>query len=488
MKLADAALPAENSPTGNVVPLRAARMRRADREFLPAALEIIETPASPAGRAVAATLIAFFLIALAWAIVGRIDIIAIAQGKIVSLGRIKVIQPLETGMVTAIRVRDGDRVKEGDVLVEFDHTASTSERNRIRHDYLRSRLDVARLTALRAGFGTASGTGEFVAPDNAPAYEIARTKAFMMAQAEQQAAKIAALDQQIAQKVAEADEITAIIAKLNAGLPLIAETADVREKVMKMQFGNRIAHLEAQLKLTEQRHDLIVQERRAVESVAARKALESQREQTRAEYARGIMTDLAEAEPKAAQFAEDLAKAEKRMQDQVLRAPIGGTVQQLALHTIGGVVTPAQALMMVVPADSGIEIEAMVPNKDIGFVHDGDGVEIKVDTFNFTRYGLLHGKVITVSQDAVTRDKSANPNNSDRQSNQTDRSSEPPGQELLYAARVSLDKSSMIIDDRLVGLAPGMAVTVEIKTGQRRVIEYLLSPLLRYKQESLRER
>jgi hemolysin D len=494
MKPAEAAAPVEavapaKNPPDNVVPLRrGARMRSAEREFLPAALEIMETPASPAGRAIAGSLIAFFLIALAWSVFGRIDIIATAQGKIVPVGRVKVIQPLETGMVTAIHIRDGDRVSAGDLLVELDRVASTSERNRIRHDYLRSRLDVARLTALRAGLDASAGVGEFAPPEDAPAYEVARTRASMMAQAEQQSAKIAALDQQIAQKVAEAEEIAAVTAKLRAGLPLIEETADVREKVMKMQFGNRIAHLDAQLKLSEQRHDLIVQERRAVESVAARKALESQREQTRAEYARAIMTELAEAEPKAAQFAEDLVKADKRMQDQVLRAPIDGTVQQLALHTIGGVVTPAQALMVVVPTGAGVEIEAMVLNKDIGFVHDGDDAEIKIDTFNFTRYGLLRGKVITVSQDAMMRDKPANQNNGERQPGQSARTSEPPGQELLYATRVSLDKTSMKIDDRMVELTPGMAVTVEIRTGQRRVIEYLLSPLLRYKQESLRER
>ena len=300
---------------------------------------------------------------------------------------------------------------------------------------------------------------------------------------------MSALDQQIAQKVAEAEEIAAVIAKLNAGLPLVAEVADVREKVMKMQFGNRIAHLDAQLKLSEQRHDLIEQERRAVESLAARRALEAQRDQARAEYVRGIMTELTEAEPKVAQFAEDLVKAEKRMQDQILRAPIDGTVQQLALHTIGGVVTPAQTLMVVVPTSAGIEIEAMIPNKDIGFVRDGDDAEIKIDTFNFTRYGLLHGKVVSVSQDAVIREKPTNAGGSDRQlSGLAARSGEPPGQELIYAARISLDKTSMQIDNRVVELAPGMAVTVEIKTGKRRVIEYLLSPLLRYKQESLRER
>jgi hemolysin D len=242
--------------------------------------------------------------------------------------------------------------------------------------------------------------------------------------------------------------------------------------------------------LTDLRHDLKLQQRRAVEVVAARQALEWQREQTRAEYVRGVMTELVDAESKAAQSAEDLVKAEKRIQDQTLRAPIDGTVQQLVLHTIGGVVTPAQVLMVVVPADSGIEIEAMVLNKDIGFVHDGDPAEIKVDTFNFTKYGLLRGKVISVSQDAIVRDRPSAPTTTtaDRQTGQSARSSEPPGQELLYAARITLDHTKMQIDDRLVELSPGMAVTVEIKTGERRIVEFLLSPLLRYKQESLRER
>lgn len=478
-----------DNPATNVVPMprRPVRSRRDEREFLPAALEIVETPASPLGRAIAGTLIAFFLIAVAWACLGHIDIIATAQGKIVPVGRVKVIQPLEAGEVTAIHVRDGDRVREGQVLIELDRTVSVSERNRVRHDLLRARLDVARLVALRGGLD-AGRPLDFVPPADAPAYEIARTRAAMLAQAEQQSAKLSALDQQIAQKAAEAEAIAATTAKLEAGLPIIAETAAVREKVMQMQYGNRIAHLDAQLKLSEQRHELLVQSRRAAESAAARQALEWQREQTRAEYARAIMTELAEIEPKAAQFAEDLIKAEKRVQAQILRAPLDGTVQQLALHTIGGVVTPAQALMVVVPADAGIEVEAMVPNKDIGFVRDGDPAEIKIDTFNFTKYGLLHGEVLGVSRDAVMRDKPAGQGANDRQAGQTARTSEPPGQELLYAARVSLDRTQMEIDGRLVNLAPGMAVTVEIKTGHRRIVEYLLSPLLRYKQESLRER
>ena len=165
-------------------------------------------------------------------------------------------------------------------------------------------------------------------------------------------------------------------------------------------------------------------------------------------------------------------------------------VQQLAVHTIGGVVTPAQQLMIIVPAESRLEVEAMVSNRDIGFVSADQTADIKIDTFNFTRYGLLHGKITNVSQDAIVRDK---PPMSDRSSNGSKSgalpdSSEPNGQELLYSARVSLDETQMQVDDKLVNLAPGMAVTVEIKTGTRRIIEYLMSPLLRHRQESLRER
>ena len=171
----------------------------------------------------------------------------------------------------------------------------------------------------------------------------------------------------------------------------------------------------------------------------------------------------------------------------MLTAPVDGVVQQLAVHTVGGIVTPAQALAVVVPADSHIEIEAMVSNRDIGFVHAGQEAEIKIDTFSFTRYGLLNGKVLSVSQDAITRDKPQDKSDAKTPGAEST-SSEPKGQEMNYAARVSLDRTQMQVEDRLVNLSPGMAVTVEIKTGTRRIISYLLSPVLRYKQEVLRER
>jgi hemolysin D len=180
-------------------------------------------------------------------------------------------------------------------------------------------------------------------------------------------------------------------------------------------------------------------------------------------------------------------KAEQRTSLQSLKAPIDGMVQQLAIHTIGGVVTPAQMLMMVVPTESRLEIEAMISNRDIGFVEVGQDAAIKIDTFNFTRYGLLQGKVLVISQDAITRNKSPD-RTADVPGGAATASSEPRGQELLYAARISVDRTQMEIENKRVNLSPGMAVTVEIKNGSRSIISYLLSPLLRYKQESLRER
>jgi hemolysin D len=163
-------------------------------------------------------------------------------------------------------------------------------------------------------------------------------------------------------------------------------------------------------------------------------------------------------------------------------------VQQLAIHTVGGVVTPAQQLMVIVPGDSHLEAEAMISNRDIGFVSAGQPAEVKIDTFNFTRYGLLHGTVVSVSQDAIVRDKPNAKQGDAKSGGALSDTSEPEGQELLYSARISLEETQMQVEDKMVNLAPGMAATVEIKTGTRRIIEFLMSPLLRYRHESLRER
>ena len=249
------------------------------------------------------------------------------------------------------------------------------------------------------------------------------------------------------------------------------------------ETGSKASYLEILQAYVESQHELAVQKSRLQESAAAVAAITEARAQTAAEFRRTLFSELVEAERKASGLSEDLVKATQRTQLQALTAPVDGAVQQLTVHTIGGVVTPAQALLVVVPSDSHLEVEAMLSNRDIGFVHPGQDVEVKVDTFPFTRYGLIHGRVVSVSQDAITRDKPA-----EKAPSLDNTSSEPKGQELVYSARISLDRTQMQVEENLVNLSAGMAVTVEIKTVSRAVITYLLSPLLRYKQESLRER
>jgi hemolysin D len=456
-------------------------------QFLPAALEILETPASPVGRAVAGTIMAFFLVALAWGAVGKVDIIATASGKIVPSARTKTIQPLETGIVQAIHVRDGDHVSAGQILIELNGTVTNAERSRAGHDLLSAQLDVARLSALRAVLDN-DAPPRLDPPSAANTNEIERTRAGMMAQSAEQAAKLASIVQQIEQKDAETESINAAVAKIDASMPFVEETATIRRKAMAIEYGNRIAYLDAQTRLVELQNERLIQQRKLNESAAARQALERQLDQARGAYARQLFTDLTEAERKVGELTQDVVKAERKASEQVLRAPIDGTVQQLATHTVGGVVSPAQQLMLVVPSDSVLEAEAMISNRDIGFINDGQAAEVKIDTFNFTRYGLIQGKVVSISRDAIVKDKPQDPSARAKGGGALSDSSEPAGQELLYSARIALDRADILIDNKIVPLSPGMAVTVEIKTGSRRLLEYLMSPVLRYRQESLRER
>lgn len=456
-----------------------------ETEFLPGALEIVERPPAPASRYIAASILLFFVVALLWATLGSVDIIATAPGKIVPTGRTKIIQPLESGVVHAIHVQDGQKVKAGDVLIEIDTTISAAERDRLKNDTMQALLDSARLKAALNLDGDPMAS--FAAPEGATDTQITLQKKLLANQVDEIRAKLSNLDHQIAQNTGNCDAVASTITKIKESIPYLQKRAEARKSLLDKGYGSKLDYLTIEQDLVEHQQELQVQKGRLAEAEGELAAHKAERTEAEDEYKHGNLKDLADAEQKAASLHDQLVQAAQKYRLQTLESPVDGTVQQLAVHTEGGVVTPAQALMSIVPADSHLEIEAMISNKDIGFVHEGEEAEIKIDTFDFTRYGLIHGKVQSVSQDAIVREKPTDKTGDQRRTGDETQDSQPEGQELVYSTRVSLDKSQMQVDDRLVRLTPGMAVTVEIKTGSRRVIEYLLSPLLRHKQQAMRE-
>jgi hemolysin D len=355
----------------------------------------------------------------------------------------------------------------------------------VKSDLISAELDIARLRAAIAA--DINPAADLTPPAGASQRLVEMHRQFLASQKAEHAAKLAEIDRQLAQKDAERETIAATIAKFNATIPLLQERVDVRKYLYDKAIGTKIIYLTEFQDLVGQQHDVLVQQSRLREAEAAAAGLTQAKFKVEAEYRHTLYDNLAKAEQRAGGLAQDVIKGEQKAKQQILTAPVDGVVQQLAVHTIGGIVTPAQTLAALVPLDANLEIEAMVLNRDIGFIVPGQSVAIKIDTFNFTRYGLLDGRVLSISRDAITRDRHEDRAN-DQSAGAESASSEPRGQELLYAARVNLDRSVMEVEGRPVQLSPGMAVTVEIKTGSRRIISYLLSPLMRYNQEVLRER
>ena len=289
------------------------------------------------------------------------------------------------------------------MLIELDPTVNAAERDHLRNDLLAEQLNIARLrAALAAGDDPVA---DFTPPADADPALLSTQRQLLLNQVTEHRAKIAALARQQAQKEAEQATTAATIHKLETTIPVIQQRVDIRKTLMDKELGSKLTYFETLQLLVEQQEELSVQKSHLHAAEAAAAAIRETRGQAEAEYRRTLSDELAKAEQKANGLTQDLIKAEQKTKLQLLTAPVDGVVQQLAIHTVGGVVTPAQALLVVVPSDSRLEIEAMISNRDIGFVQPGQEAEIKIDTFNFTRYGLLHGQVLSVSQDAIIRDR-----------------------------------------------------------------------------------
>lgn len=432
--------------------------------FLPAHLELVETPVNPLPKYTVRIIIVIFIVALLWACFGKLDIVAVATGKTVPSGRTKIIQPLESGVVSAIHVRDGEYVKAGQLLVDLDAVGTHADATKANSAFSSSQGSYARYQALLNSLDASEVPKPFSFEGSRQEIETQNR----LVQSEYQAftAKRNALKGQLTQRRAELDTTQTLIRSLQETTLLAqARSKDMKDLVEKKYIA-RHDYLTVEQQRIEAEQNLATQRSRVFELQAAIAAQGNELDSMVAEFRRQTTEGLRQSNEQSRQLGADVIKAKRRDQLMHIVAPVDGTVQQLAIHTVGGVVTPAQPLMAVVPEGEGLEVEALVLNKDIGFVHKGQTATIKIESFPYTRYGYIDGVVESVSHDAMQDEQLG----------------------LVYQARVKLKKSELIVEGAKVRLSSGMALSVEIKTGKRSVISYLLSPLQQHSQESLRER
>ncbi|WBO24458.1 HlyD family type I secretion periplasmic adaptor subunit [Sphingomonas abietis] len=437
--------------------------RSADSRFLPAALEIIERPVSPTGRITAWVLLIGLVATFAWLIIGKVDIVASTQGRIMPTDDVKMVQASNTGIVRAIYVRDGDAVKKGQPLIDLDPTVSTADQTQAEKALLSDELDVARDRAIADAL---SGRGlHFTPPGGTPADVADTQRRLITAQVAESEASMAGMAAARASSLAEAEAAADQIRTSDQTLPVL-------DRELEAMHGLEAKGYAPGLKLMEmdrQRHSEAGQRDIAVAQQArgfadARK-FGQQLAQTREQARQTALADLAKAQSQAMLRKEELTKAQQKSHLQRLVAPVDGTVQQLAVHTVGGVVEAVRPLMIVVPYGA-LTVEAKVLNKDAGFVHRGQDVAVKLEAFPFTRYGTVPGRIESVSTDSVD-DKKLGP---------------------VYTARVNLLRSTIDRGDRVVPLGPGMTVTADIRTGRRSIMSYLISPIDKARLEAARER
>ncbi|MEN7431174.1 HlyD family type I secretion periplasmic adaptor subunit [Chromobacterium sp. TRC.1.1.SA] len=442
---------------------RAERPQPYQREFLPAALEVLDTPASPAGRAVAGLIVLLFSLALIWSCVGEVDVHAVASGQLVPAGGVKSVQPLEGGIVRQIKVVNGQHVRAGQALVVLDNNEQQADLSQLQRQRQLALLDISRLQAALKGMeqGQTPALSKLTG-DRQDLNQQLRLQQQLGAHQ----ARVATLQAQLAESRAVLAASQLEQAKLASRLPLLAEKAEAWKQLSDQKMGARLQWREFDNELHATQQSWQVERQRSAQYQANIARIQAELRQYQAEVRRQTLTELADAEDKAAEAALNILRYSQREQQRVLRAPVSGHVQQLAIHTVGGVVQAAQPLMVIAPDHDTLVVDANVLNQDIGFVRAGQAVTLKVDSYPYSKYGTLSGRVEHLSQDAIPDEKRG----------------------PIYAARIRLSAPAVSQTGIELPLQAGMAVTAEIKTDSRRVIDYLLSPIKEVFSEAIKER
>jgi hemolysin D len=432
--------------------------------FLPANLELTETPVHPAPLWAARLIMGAAFVAILIAAFGQLDIVAIAPGELIPNANVKVVQPAVTAVVREILVHNGERVTAGQLLVDLDSTQATADAEDAKSAKIEAELTVARTRALLTA--QAEGSDPQVAP--IPGVIAARqtdTQSLALGAFREYRDQLSSLKAELEKRRAELETTREEISKLEQTAPLARQQAEDYRELVKDRFVASHEYMDKEKAAIDQTHDLAAQTSRARELAAGIEEARRNIEAAIATFQREQLEILNKAEEQVAQCQDEETKADARQALMRLKSPVVGVVQHLNVHTVGGVVTSAQPVMEIVP-DDALEVEARISNKDIGFVNAGQNAIVKIATFPYTRYGYLTGTVIKVSND-VSPDRKLG---------------------LVYLARIRIPSNRFKVEGKWLNLSAGMEVTAEIKTGTRKVWQYFLSPLIDTARESLRER
>lgn len=443
---------------------RTDRRERLETDFLPAALEVTETPPPPAGRAVMWLIILAATGAIAWAFLSEVEMVAVAEGRIIPTARLQAVEAAEAGIVGAILVTEGQRVARGQPLVRLDATLSDADEAAARADLSAALLQRSRTVALLAH--AAGGEARFHPPPGAAPDAAAAEGQAVTARIAEHLSRRAGLAQrragaEAAQAVAEAE-----LAKLEQLLPLIEAQHAAQAELAAKGLSPALRVLQLQERVVAARQDKAVQRARVREMMAQAAMLDREMAQTDAEFIARAAAEQAEAEAVIATRSELVKKAEQRTTLQVLTAPTDGVINEISVTSTGEVLEVGARVATLVPADSALVVEALVLNKDAGHVRQGMEVAVKIESFPFTRHGVLHGMVEHLSADAVL----------------------DQARGLVFPARIRLTAGGVTDRGEHLHLSPGLTVTAEIVTGYRTVADYVLSPIARATNEAGRER
>lgn len=437
------------------------RFNQDDKEFLPPSVEILQTPPSPAGRVLIYAIISLFIIALAWACIGEIDEVVVAEGKIIPAGYTKTLQSEDKGIVSKINVKNGDHVTEGQVLMTLDPTVSEADLNTLKKDIAYYELNLERVAA-------ELNNKPFVIPEN-PNYadkDKIQQRALYDSRMAENRAKLNYYDAQINQKQ---DVVNVHQASLRKNQALYEIAVDKEKTVEELERKDAVGHFTV-LQYRSERIDLeqniAMGKAELSAAVTDVNAVKQAKAQYLAEWNKELQSEMLDFRKQYNTLKENERKAELKNRLIEIKAPVNGAVHQLEIHTIGAIVREAETLMNIVPDGTPMEVESFIANKDIGFVHPGMRVEVKIETYNFQKFGVLNGKVREISPDSI----------------------EDKERGRIFRVMVDLDDQALHYDNKNLKVYPGMSVSAEIKTRQKKVIDFFLEPFQTYKSEALRER